>query len=153
MPVPPTANRKRPARLRRLSATKAGLRLRDGFAEGLPGFDVANGLVLLLNTGYGVEEHLREVAHGEGVGAVDALARELLDGVGEERVDAVSGVEIAGTVEELSSESFGIGLRGASLTKVIRTEGFVVNAEHAAMLAARTDVLALIGGREFRGNG
>src|SRR5690349_21778113 len=152
MPVPPTANRKCPVRLRRLSAAKARLRLRDGFTEGLAGFGVANGLVLFLNAGNGVEQHLREVAHGEGVCAVDALARELLDGVGEEGVDAVGGVEVAGTVEKLSGESFGIGLRGAGLTKVIGTERFVVNAKHAAMLAAGTDVLTLIGADEFGGN-
>src|SRR5690242_10806131 len=135
MPVPPTANRKCPVRLRRLSAAKARLRLRDGFTEGLAGFGVANGLVLFLNAGNGVEEHLSEVAHGESVGAVDALARELLDSVGEKRVDAIGGIEVAGPVEKLSGESFGIGLRGAGLTKVIRTEGFVVNAEHVAAVA------------------
>ena len=129
------------------------MRLRDGFAESLPGFRAANGLVLFLNTGNGVEEHLREVAEGEGVCAVDALARELFDGVGEERVDTVGGVEIAGAIEKLGGEGFGIGLRDASLTKVIGTERFVVNAEHAAMLAARADVLALIGTDEFVGHG
>lgn len=119
----------------------------------MPGFGVAHGLVLFLHAGNGVEEHLREVAHGEGVGAVDALARELLDGVGEERVDAVGGVEVAGAVEELSGKSFGIGLRGASLTKVIGAKGFVVNAEHVAAIAAGAEVLALVGGGEFGGNG
>ena len=68
----------RAARLNRLSGAKASLRLRDGFAEGLPGFGRADGLVLLLDAGNGFEEELREVADGQGVLAVNALASELL---------------------------------------------------------------------------
>jgi len=129
------------------------LRLGEGFVACLPAFRGADGLVFLLDAGNGVEEELREVADGESVLAVNTLASELLDGVGEKRVDAIGGVEVAGGVEELGGERFGIGLGGASLTKVIGTEGFVVNAEHAAVLAARTDVLALIGGDEFGRSG
>jgi len=129
------------------------LRFREGFVARLPGFGGADGLVFLLNTGDGVEEELREVADGESVLAVNALASELLDGVGEERIDAVGGVEVAGGVEKLGGESSGIGLGGAGLAKMKRTEGFVVDAEHAAVLAARTDVLALIGGDEFGRSG
>ena len=82
----------------------------DGFAQGLPGFGGANGLVLFLNAGNGVEEELREIADGERVAAVHALASELLDDVGEERVDAVGGVEITGGLEKLGGERFGIRL-------------------------------------------
>jgi hypothetical protein len=127
-------------------------RFGDGFAEGLLGLTGAHGLVFLLNAGDGVEEELREVADGEGVAAVNALASELLDDVGEERVDAVGGVEIAGSLEKLSGERFGIGLGGLRLTEVIRAKRFVVDAKHAAMLAARTNVLALIGSDEFGGD-
>lgn len=127
-----------------MCSANAGLRLRNGFAQGLPGFARANGLVFLLNAGNNVEEELREVADGESVATINALASELLDDVSEERVDAVGGVEIAGGCEKLGGKSFGIGLRSLRQTKVIRTESFVVDAEHAAMLAAGTDVLALI---------
>jgi hypothetical protein len=94
---------------------------------------------------------LGEVAEGEGVAAVEVSAGELFGDVGEEGVDAVGSVEIAGASEEFGSESFRIRLigelgKGLRLAKVIGTERFVVDAEHAAMLAARTEVLALIGG-------
>jgi hypothetical protein len=39
----------------------------EGFAQGLLGFGGADGLVLLLNAGDGVEKELREVADGKGV--------------------------------------------------------------------------------------
>ena len=125
----------------------------DGFAQGLAGFVGADGLVFLLDAGNGVEEELREIADGERVATVDALTSELLDDVSEKRVDAVGGVEIAGGFEQLGGESFGIGLGWPGETKVIGAKRFVVDAEHAAMLAAGTDVLALIGDGEFGGRG
>ena len=114
-------------------------------------FGVTLGLLFLVDGGDGVEEELGEVTEGESVAAADALASELFGDVGEEGVDAFGGVEIAGSGEKLGGERFGIGLigergKGLGLAKVIGTERFVVDAEHAAMLAARTEVLTLIGG-------
>lgn len=87
----------------------AGAGFRDGFAESLFGLSGANGLVLLLNAGNGIEEELREVADGKGVVAVNALVGKLPDGVGEEDVDAIGGVEVAGGVEEFGGDGFGVG--------------------------------------------
>lgn len=80
-------------------------------------------------------------------------ARKLLGDVGEELVEAVGGVETTGTVEKLGGESFLVAMRCAGLTKVIGAKGFVVNTEHAAMLAAGNDVPARMASGEFGGNG
>ena len=123
-------------------------RFGDRFPEGLLGFAGANGLVLFLNAGNGIEEELGEVADGHGVLAVNALASELLDGVGEERVDAIGGVEITGTVEELGGEGFGIGLGGEVLLEMLSTEGVVSGSDsHAAAATGGVDVTALVGAK------
>lgn len=108
-------------------------------------------MVLLLHTGDGVEEELREVADGEGVLAVNALAGELADGIGEESVDALGGVEVAGPVEELGGDGFGIGLGRGLLLKVMRTEGVVRGSDgHATATTGGVEVTALIGVVGFR---
>ena len=113
----------------------------------------ADGLRFLVDTGTGVEENLREIAEGESVAAIDALASELFGDVSEERVDAFGGVEIAGAGEKFGTESFGIRLQGGlRLAKVVRTEGFVGDAQHVAMVAAGREVLALVGDDEFGGD-
>ena len=122
-----------------------------GFAElpeGVPGLGGANNLVLLLDAGNGVEEELREVADGESILAVNALAGELLDGVGEESVDAVGRVEVAGGIEEFRSESFGIGRRRDVLLKVMGAESVVSGSDgHAAAATGGVDVSALVGAK------
>ena len=129
---------------------EASERFGDGFPESLPGLAGANGLVLLLNAGNGIEEELREVADGEGVAAVNALASELLDGVGEEGVDAVGGVEVAGGVEQLGGDGFGIGLRGEVLLKVMGTKGVMRGSYgQAAAATGSVEVSALVGASRF----
>ena len=111
----------------------------------------ADGLVLLLDAGDGVEEELREVADGESVLAVQALTSELADGVGEENVDAIGGVQVAGAVKELGGDGFGIGLGGQVLLEVMGAEGVVRGSDgHAAAAAGGVEVSALIGAVGFR---
>lgn len=114
---------------------------------------VADGLVLFLDAGNGVEEELREVTEGQGVLAVNALANELLDGVGEEGVDAIGGVEIAGAVEELGGEGFRIRWRGLGKAEVERAKRIAArSAEHTATLAAGVVIVTLVGIGKFEGH-
>lgn len=129
---------------------EASERFGDGFPESLTGLAGANGLVLLLNAGNGIEKELREVADGEGVAAVNALASELLDGVGEEGVDAVGGVEVAGRVEKFGGDGFGIGLRGEVLLKVMGAKGVMRGSDgQAAAATGGVEVSALVGASRF----
>jgi len=125
------------------------LRFGEGFfAQGCAGLlrlGGADGVVFFLDAGDGVEEELGEVADGEGVAAVDALASKHFGDVGEERVDAVGGVEIAGGLEEFGGEDFRIGLGGDVLLEVMGAERVVSGSdEHAATTAGGVDVRALI---------
>ena len=123
-------------------------RFGDRFSEGLLGLGRANGLVLLLNAGNGIEQELGEVTDGHGVLAVDAPASELLDGVGEERVDAIGGVEVAGAVEEVGGEGFGIGLGGVVLLEMLSAEGVMSGSDgHAAAATGGVNVTALAGAK------
>ena len=143
----------RSERLRTIGGAQQSLGFGEGFLPGLFSFVGAHGLRFLVDTGNGVEKQLRQVADGESIAAVDALASELFGDVGEERVDAFGGVEIAGAGEEIGGENFGIRLQGGlRLAKVVRTEGFVGDAKHVAMVAARGEVLALVGDDEFGGD-
>lgn len=129
------------------------MRFRDGFAEGLPGLGVADGLVFLLDAGNGVEEELPEVTEGQGILAVNALASELLGGVGEEGVDSIGGVELAGAVEELRGEDFGIRWSGLGKAEVERAKRIAVrSAEHTAALAAGVVIVALARIGKFEGH-
>jgi hypothetical protein len=138
-----------------------GLGLGEALVANFLSFAGVDRVLLRLDGGEGAEEELGEIADGEGVAAVDAAVGELLGDVGEESVDAIGGIEIAGSGEEFGGEDFGIGLvvelgKGLRLAKVIGAERFVVDAEHAAVLAAGRDVLALTGGddggRRLRGH-
>jgi hypothetical protein len=93
----------------------------------------------------GPEQQLGEVAEGDGILAVDQLAGTQFNDIGEEGVYLLGGSKVAGGVEKFGGESFRIWLGRCGFAEVMGTQGVLVRSgEHAAALAARTDVLALL---------
>ena len=103
-----------------------------------------------------IEEQLRDVRRGDGIGAGEALAGNLLEEIVEEAIHRGGGGEIVDGVEKVVGDGIRVGRRplGHDLGKMMSAEGrMVLGKEEAAAAAGGGDVLAMTGRMRLCGHG